>query len=137
MNNLGRIIKELREVHKLTQLQLSKKSEISREYIAQLESGEKKNPSPEIIEKLAKCFNINSSLILLMSLNLQDINDNIKSEEELLSNTQDLKNSIENICFLLLRKKIELTQNNKNIEPSFSSKSKKQNDNKNSILRNP
>ena len=44
MNNLGKILKHIRVFNDLTQLELSKKLNISRSYISEIESGKKYQP---------------------------------------------------------------------------------------------
>ena len=63
MDNLGRKIKEIREKAKLSQLELSEKIGISRVSVSQLENGERKACSEEII-KLAGVFNISTDYLL-------------------------------------------------------------------------
>ena len=60
---MGTRIKELRQKSGLTQMQLSEKIFTSESYIALIESN-KRNPSMDIICKLADCFNVSSDYLL-------------------------------------------------------------------------
>ena len=55
---LGRMIKALREQKGLSQRALAKKIKVSNVYIALLETGQRKNPSLAILERLAKAFKV-------------------------------------------------------------------------------
>jgi transcriptional regulator with XRE-family HTH domain len=63
MDNLGKKIKELRENNKLSQLKLSERLGISRVSVSQLENGDRKACSKEIV-KLAGIFNISTDYLL-------------------------------------------------------------------------
>jgi transcriptional regulator with XRE-family HTH domain len=53
MNNLGKILKHIRVFNDLTQLELSKKLNISRSYISEIESG-KKIPTLEVLRDYSR-----------------------------------------------------------------------------------
>ena len=55
---LGRVLKALREDRGLSQVDLAKKASVGRTYIVKLESGDKKNPSLDILKKLAKALDV-------------------------------------------------------------------------------
>jgi transcriptional regulator with XRE-family HTH domain len=55
---LGRMLKAHREEQGLTQMELAKKARVTQAYIAQLEGGDKKNPSLDILKKLAKALGV-------------------------------------------------------------------------------
>jgi transcriptional regulator with XRE-family HTH domain len=55
---LGRVLKTLREEKGLTQVELANKAKVERTYIVKLESGDKKNPSLDILKKLAKALGV-------------------------------------------------------------------------------
>ena len=63
MSTLGDRIKSLRRSAGLTQLQLSYKIYVSESYIALIESG-KRNPSIEIVSKLADVFHVTTDYIV-------------------------------------------------------------------------
>jgi transcriptional regulator with XRE-family HTH domain len=52
------VLKTLREEKGLTQVDLANKAKVERTYIVKLESGDKKNPSLDILKKLAKAFGV-------------------------------------------------------------------------------
>ena len=55
---LGRVLKTLREERGLTQVDLANKAKVGRTYIVKLETGDKKNPSLDILKKLAKALGV-------------------------------------------------------------------------------
>lgn len=52
------MLKTLREEKGLTQVDLATKAKVERTYIVKLESGDKKNPSLDILKKLAKALGV-------------------------------------------------------------------------------
>jgi len=52
------VLKALREDRGLSQVDLAKKADVGRTYIVKLESGDKKNPSLDILKKLAKALGV-------------------------------------------------------------------------------
>jgi transcriptional regulator with XRE-family HTH domain len=55
---LSRVIQTLREAKGLTQRDLAKKTGVTPGYIAQLEMGARKNPSLEVLRRLAKALGV-------------------------------------------------------------------------------
>ena len=55
---LGKLLKTLREAKGLTQVDLAARAKVERTYIVKLESGDKKNPSLAILQKLAKALGV-------------------------------------------------------------------------------
>jgi transcriptional regulator with XRE-family HTH domain len=55
---MGSMLRRLREVNGLTQVELAKKVGVTQSYIAQLESGRKISPSLEMLKKLAKALDV-------------------------------------------------------------------------------
>ena len=55
---LGTMLKQRREQKRLTQTALAGKAGVSQAYIAKLESGEKKNPTLDLVKKLAKALGV-------------------------------------------------------------------------------
>ncbi len=55
---LGTMIKGLRESKGLSQTELAKRARIARVYLVLLESGKRKNPSLEILRRLAKALDV-------------------------------------------------------------------------------
>jgi transcriptional regulator with XRE-family HTH domain len=52
------VLKTLREEKGLTQVDLANKAKVGRTYIVKLETGDKKNPSLDILKKLAKALGV-------------------------------------------------------------------------------
>jgi len=52
------MLKGIRETQGLTQVQLAGKAKVTQAYIAQLESGDKKNPSLDILKRLAQALGV-------------------------------------------------------------------------------
>ncbi len=48
----------MREARDLTQAELAEKAKISREYVALMETGAKKNPTIDVLKKLAKALGV-------------------------------------------------------------------------------
>jgi XRE family transcriptional regulator, master regulator for biofilm formation len=58
LQELGRVIKALREQKGLTQEELAKKAKLTKPYISQLESGARGNPSVSAVKNLAKALRV-------------------------------------------------------------------------------
>ena len=56
---LGRVLRTLREEKGLTQVDLAEKVKVGQSYIAMLESGDKVNPSLDVLQRLAKALKVN------------------------------------------------------------------------------
>jgi transcriptional regulator with XRE-family HTH domain len=52
------VLKALREDKGLSQVELANKAKVERTYIVKLENGDKKNPSLDILKKLAKALGV-------------------------------------------------------------------------------
>jgi len=52
------VLREKREAKGLSQSALAKVSKVERTYLVKLESGDKKNPSLEILKRLAKALGV-------------------------------------------------------------------------------
>lgn len=52
------MIKALREQKGVTQVELAKKARVTQSYVAMLEAGEKKNPSLDVVKRLAKALGV-------------------------------------------------------------------------------
>ena len=57
-------LRELREEAGITQTLLAKKARVSVVYISLLESGKRKNPSMDVILRLADCLGVNVEQLL-------------------------------------------------------------------------
>jgi transcriptional regulator with XRE-family HTH domain len=55
---LSRVLKTLRESRDLTQVELAKRADVTQAYIAKLEAGEKKNPSLDVLKRLARALGV-------------------------------------------------------------------------------
>ena len=55
---LSRVIQQLRESKGMTQRDLAAKANVTQGYVAQLEMGVKKNPSLEILKRIAKALGV-------------------------------------------------------------------------------
>jgi transcriptional regulator with XRE-family HTH domain len=55
---LSRVLKTQRERNDMTQTELARKVGVSQTYIAKLEAGEKKNPSLDVLKKLARALGV-------------------------------------------------------------------------------
>jgi len=52
------MIKTLREEKGITQVELAQKAKVTQSYVAMLEAGEKKNPSLDVLKRLAKALKV-------------------------------------------------------------------------------
>jgi transcriptional regulator with XRE-family HTH domain len=64
---LHRALKLLRTYHQLSQVELAKKLGISNSYLSEIEKGDSKEPSLELLGKYAEIFGMPVSSILLFS----------------------------------------------------------------------
>ena len=55
---LGKMLKGIREGKGWTQVQLASKAKVTQTYIAKLESGDKKNPSIAVLQRIAKALGV-------------------------------------------------------------------------------
>ncbi len=68
----GKKIKELRIKIGISLTELSKISGVSKSYLSLIERGKQKNPSIEVLEKLAKALRIDVHLLIAQNNSLQD-----------------------------------------------------------------
>lgn len=61
---IGDNIKTIRDQKKISQYRLSKRTGISQSYISELENGKYKNPTIDIIHKIAKALNVSVTQLL-------------------------------------------------------------------------
>lgn len=85
--SIGKRIKDLRKLNKLTQVELAKKANISRSYLADIEN-DRYNASVDTLKAIANNLNVNLSDILEESNNLGESNLNEKDKKSI---TNDLK----------------------------------------------
>jgi transcriptional regulator with XRE-family HTH domain len=55
---LSRVLRDLREAKGLSQVALAKTAKVERTYLVKLESGDKKNPSLEVLKRLARALGV-------------------------------------------------------------------------------
>jgi transcriptional regulator with XRE-family HTH domain len=55
---LSKVIQKLREEQGMTQRDLAAKAKVTQGYVAQLEMGMKKNPSLDVLQRLAKALGV-------------------------------------------------------------------------------
>ena len=58
------MIKKLRQLKGLTQVQLSERAKVTQAYVALLEAGEKRNPSLDTLKRLAKALKVKVAELL-------------------------------------------------------------------------
>ncbi|ACZ61379.1 hypothetical protein DhcVS_217 [Dehalococcoides mccartyi VS] len=63
--NLGQFLKSLRDRQRMSLRDAEKESGVSNAYIAQLEKGDRPAPSPDILKKLAKAYNVTVRELLM------------------------------------------------------------------------
>ena len=63
---MGDVLRRLREAKGLTQTELAKRAKITDEYVSMLESGAKRNPSFEVLKRLAKALGISVGELLVL-----------------------------------------------------------------------
>jgi transcriptional regulator with XRE-family HTH domain len=61
---LSQVIQKLRDSKHMTQRELAEKAKVTAGYVAQLEMGQKKNPSLDVLRRLAKALGVPVSELL-------------------------------------------------------------------------
>lgn len=61
---LAKALKQLRESRDLTQADLAEKAQMRQSYMAMLESGDRANPSLDILQRLAKALGVSITKLL-------------------------------------------------------------------------
>jgi transcriptional regulator with XRE-family HTH domain len=64
-SNFGHFLKSLRDKQRMSLRDVERESGVSNAYIAQLEKGDRPAPSPDILKKLARAYNITVRELLL------------------------------------------------------------------------
>ena len=64
-SNFGHFLKSLRDRQRMSLRDVEKESGVSNAYIAQLEKGDRPAPSPDILTKLARAYNVTVRELLL------------------------------------------------------------------------
>lgn len=88
--NVGELIKKVRKEKGMTQKQLANKAEISFSMISKLESGERKNPTNEILTKLANALEVSKA-------ELVDDKEKIFAEWDEKYNSKQLSNDVKRL----------------------------------------
>jgi len=61
---LGEIVRELREARSMTQAQLAEKAQVALSYITLLEAGQQRNPSRQILQRIARALAVPAKQLL-------------------------------------------------------------------------
>ena len=61
---VGKVLKGFRGAKGLTQVELAEKAQLTQSYLAMLESGERVNPSLDILQRLAKALKVDIGELL-------------------------------------------------------------------------
>jgi transcriptional regulator with XRE-family HTH domain len=61
---LATVLKQLRDDAKMTQEELAKRAKVARSYVALIEAGRKKNPSLDILKRLARALGVSVAELL-------------------------------------------------------------------------
>ncbi|TYR82117.1 helix-turn-helix transcriptional regulator [Priestia megaterium] len=106
--DFGSCIKEMREEKGLSGRELARRASISQAYLSQLERGENKKPSPEIIKKIAKGLDVDYNELMTLAGYLYDT-------ERIQLETEKIQRDAEDINSRLLQeqdkyKKLKLLQ---------------------------
>ncbi len=64
-SNFGYFLKSLRDKQRMSLRDVEKESGVSNAYIAQLEKGDRPAPSPDILKKLARAYNVTVRELLM------------------------------------------------------------------------
>ena len=64
-SNFGHFLKSLRDKQRMSLRDVEKRSGVSNAYIAQLEKGDRPAPSPDILKKLARAYNVTVRELLM------------------------------------------------------------------------
>jgi transcriptional regulator with XRE-family HTH domain len=94
---LGETLRDLRNEKGLTQVQACKKLKISQTYLSQVEGG-KKEPSPEMIRKFCKFYDVPGVVIAWKSTEEKDVPKNKRSAY------RDLKPAIDGLIEEIMKR---------------------------------
>ncbi len=83
MENFGGYLKGLRQEQKLSLRDVAAKSGVSISYLAQIEHGQKKSPSPEILKRLAPIYSVPVRDLLKAAGYLEEVQPVLTDEEEI------------------------------------------------------
>src|SRR3972149_1696372 len=82
-SNFGYFLKSLRDKQRMSLRDVERKSGVSNAYIAQLEKGDRPAPSPEILRKLARAYNVTVRELLLRAGYLDEPEVSATEEERI------------------------------------------------------
>lgn len=83
MENFGEYLNGLRQGQRLSLRDVAAKTGVSISYLAQIEHGRKKPPSPEILKRLAPVYNVPVRDLLKAAGYLEDVQPVLTDEEEI------------------------------------------------------
>ena len=81
--NFGSFLRSLRERQRMSLRDAEKESGVSNAYIAQMERGDRRPPSPDILRKLSKAYNITVRELLLRAGYLDEPEVTASDEERI------------------------------------------------------
>lgn len=67
------VIKNIRENKNMTLYELSKKSDVSRSYLIDLESNRRTNPSVSVLQKIANALNVNIKELFYSEIEIESL----------------------------------------------------------------
>ena len=82
-SNFGHFLKSLRDRQRMSLRDVEKESGVSNAYIAQLEKGDRPAPSPDILKKLARAYNVTVRELLLRAGYLDEPEVSATEEERI------------------------------------------------------
>ena len=82
-SNFGHFLKSLRDRQRMSLRDVEKASGVSNAYIAQLEKGDRPAPSPDILKKLARAYNVTVRELLLRAGYLDEPEVSATEEERI------------------------------------------------------
>src|SRR4030042_7216601 len=82
-SNFGHFLKSLRDRQRMSLRDVEKESGVSNAYIAQLEKGDRPAPSPDILKKLARAYNVTVRELLLRAGYLDEPEVTATAEERI------------------------------------------------------
>ena len=82
-SNFGHFLKSLRDRQRMSLRDVERESGVSNAYIAQLEKGDRPAPSPDILKKLARAYNVTVRELLLRAGYLDEPEVSATEEERI------------------------------------------------------
>lgn len=70
---IGKGIRTVRKQASLTQQELAHMADLTQTYLSQVESGQKNNPSTELIERIAKACRVSPIVVYVSAMEPEDI----------------------------------------------------------------